>query len=109
MSVIEKALKKAGLKVQADTLPKEQRGVKPFQRFMAALRVVEAEAQDLLTEAQNQLNEQLRVNLQQQQRIHSLEAELLRYRLKEGLGEIEALTTHDRTKLLELSRANGGG
>ena len=51
MSVIEKSLKKAGLKMVADTLPKEQRTVKVFQRLIAAMRAAEAEVQDRLSDS----------------------------------------------------------
>jgi hypothetical protein len=109
MSVIEKGLKKAGLKLQADALPKEQRTVKVFQRLIAAMRAAEAEVLDQLSASQRQHNETLQQNLDLHARVRVLEAEILRHRLKDGLGEIEALTTNDRTKLLSHLDTNGAG
>lgn len=110
MSVIERGLKRAGLTLRGDALPPEQRTVKTFQLLMAELRVAADEQQDRLNDAERQLNEALRQNLILQERLHALEDELRRYRLKEGLGAIDALTLSDRAKLLELSfnTQNGG-
>jgi hypothetical protein len=113
MSVLEKGLKKAGLKLDgSNALPKEQRTVKAFQRMIAAVRAAEAEVQDQLSEAQALLNEQLKKNLAMQEENERLRIELLKVRLKEGLGQVEALTVHDRARLLALSesgRSTSGG
>lgn len=106
MSVIAKGLKKAGMKMEGDVLPKDQRTVKGFKRLIAAMRAVEAEVLEEKSQAERQLNESLQKNLELQQENESLRAKLLQHRLKEGLGQIEALTVSDRTKLLELSNGS---
>ena len=108
MSIVEKSLKKAGLKIQADALPKEQRTVKCFQRLIAAMRATEAEVQDRLSDSERELNEALQKNLTLHERLRQLEAENLRLRLKERMEQIPALTVADRSNLLELSGTHNG-
>jgi hypothetical protein len=103
MSVIAKGLKKAGMKMEGDVLPPEQRTVKAFKRLISAMRAVEAEVLDEKSQAERQLNESLHKNLELHEENERLRVQLLQYRLKEGLGQIDALTTNDRTKLLEMS------
>lgn len=105
--IIEKGLKKAGLRLEADALPKNQRTVKSFQRLIAAMRAAEAEVQDRLSDSERQLNEALQKNIELQERVHILESEVLKHRLKEGLEQIPALTVADRTRLLGYSAPNG--
>ncbi len=105
MSVIEKALAKEGMAMVADTLPKGQRGVKSFQRLIAAMRACEAEVLDRLSKAEEEQNKALRQNLELHERLRRLEAENLQHRLKNKLGEIDSLTVGDRTRLLEVSHA----
>lgn len=103
MSIIEAALKKEKLKLQADALPPEQRTVRVFQRLIAAMRACEAEVQDRLGSAERELNQTLQTNLDLQERVHRLEAELMKHRLKEQLDGISTLSVMDRTRLLSVS------
>lgn len=105
MSVIAKGLKKAGMKMEGDVLPPEQRTVKAFKRLISAMRAVESEVLDEKSQAERQLNESLQKNLDLREENEQLRVQLLQYRLKDGLSQIEALTTSDKTKLLELSKA----
>jgi hypothetical protein len=105
MSVIEKSLAKVGLSMEADKLPKGSRTVKVFQRLIAAMRAAEAEVQEALSSAHHQLNEALRKILDLQAENHKLRAELQRLKVKEQLDAMEALTTADRTLLLECAQA----
>jgi chromosome segregation ATPase len=98
--IVEKSLRRAGLTLEADSLPKKDRKVKSFQRLIAAMRATEAEVLDRLGESEQALNKALRENLELQDRLHILERELQKVRLKEHLDSIEALTVADRTKLL---------
>jgi arginine utilization protein RocB len=107
MSVLQKALTEVGMSLEGDKLPKDQRTQKCFQRVIAAIRAAEAEVMDRLSQAERELNEALRVDMQLQERVRVLEAENLQHRLKARLGEIESLTTADRTQLLALSAPNG--
>lgn len=107
MSILEAALKKEKLKLQADTLPKEQRTVKTFQRLIAAMRACEAEVQERLSASERALNESLQNNIELQGRVHHLEGELMKCRLKEQLDGISELSVSDRTKLLSVSESNG--
>ena len=100
MSVIQEALKTTGLTMQADKLPKEHRTVKEFQRLIAAVRAAEAAAQDQQSKAERELNESLRENLNLRRENEQLKAQLVAYRVKEGMDGISALTTADKTKLL---------
>jgi hypothetical protein len=110
MSIVEKAATKAGVELQADALPPKQRQVKTFQRLIAAMRACEAEVQDRLGDAERQLNEALLKNLELQERVHKLEGELLKVRMKTRLDCIESLSIADKAKLLEFSGvANGDG
>lgn len=110
MSILQKSLAKEHIELLGDALPKSQRTVKVFRGLMAAIRAAEAELMDHLSRAERELNESLRHNLELQERVRVLEGENLRHRLKQNLDEISALTTGDKTKLLELSRPvqNGG-
>jgi len=105
MSVLSKALKTAGLTLEADTLPKKQRTVKTFQRLIAAVRAAEAEALDALSASERQLNECLREKQDLQDENHALKTELMKLKLAERLESIQALTTADKTKLLEVAAA----
>ena len=111
MSIIEKSLARAGLTLQADTLPKADRTVKTFQRLIAAIRATEAEVQDRLSTGALRLNESLQINLQLQERCHKLEDIVRRQRIAEKLSGMESLTTANRKLLLEVERepvaANG--
>ena len=112
MSLVEKSVARAGMgPLVADTLPAKPRGVKSLQRLIAALRATEAEVQDRLSASERDLNNALRQNLALAERVRLLEAENLQHRLKSRLGEIEALSSSDRTRLLEVSRSgqDGGG
>jgi hypothetical protein len=104
VSVIQKGLKKAGMKMEGDALPKEQRTVKAFRRLIAAMRAVEAEVLDEKSQAERQLNEALQDNLHLRARNEQLRALLVQHQLTEGMGQIEALTAGDKNKLLELSK-----
>jgi hypothetical protein len=103
VSVIAKGLQDAGLSMTADTLPPDQRTVKTFRNLISAMRAAEAEVLGRLDDSRAQLNEALRKNLELHERVRVLEAELLKYRLKEGLDHVASLTTGDRAKLLELA------
>lgn len=103
--MLEKALDKAGLSLEGDKLPKGSRTQKDFQRLIAAVRAAESGVLDRLSESERELNEQLRANLELQERNHKLETELKKYKVNERLQAIESLTTSDRTKLLELAAA----
>lgn len=103
MSVIEKALERAELTMEADRLPKKDRTVKTFQRLIAAIRATEAEVQDRLGNAESQLNDSLRVNLELQERCHRLEDMVRRYKVADSLNAIESLTSSDRQLLLDVS------
>src|SRR5262245_19893964 len=103
MSVIQKALKTAGMEMGADTLPKKQRGVRAFQRLIAAVRAAEGEMQDQLSQAEVDLNKALHENLVLHERLRVLEAENLQHRLRSRLGEIDSLTSADRNRLLEVT------
>ncbi len=103
MSLIEKSLEKAGLTMEADRLPKKDRTVKVFQRLIAAMRATEAGVMDRLSSSEKELNDSLRANLEIQERCHQLDSELKRYKIDERLGEIESLTSADKTKLLEVA------
>ncbi len=103
MSVIQKGLKKAGMKMEGDVLPPEQRTVKAFKRLIAAMRSVEAEVLDEKSQAEHQLNEQLQNNLLLQKENERLRTILLQHRLKDELGKFESLTVNDRSKVLELA------
>ncbi len=105
MSIVEKACVKAGVALTADTLPKEQRTVKVFQRLIAAMRAAEAAVQDQLGEAERRWNESLEERIALQDRIHKLENELLRHRIKDHVNQLDSLTVGDKTKLLEISAA----
>lgn len=101
MGIIDAALKKEKLKLQADTLPKEQRTVKVFQRLIAAMRATEAEVEERLSNAQRDLNVALQGNLELHERVRQLENQLLHQRLKERVTGIDAITAKDRLDLLE--------
>lgn len=109
MSVVEKGARRAGIELDHDTLPRGQRTVKAFQRLIAAMRSAESEVQDQLAASERQANEALQKCLAQQEHIRRLEGELLQLRLKHHVEGLEALTVHDRTKLLELSCVPGNG
>jgi hypothetical protein len=104
VSIVEKSVRKAGLRLEHDTLPPEQRKVKCFQRLIAAMRACEAEIQDELEEAQRKLNESLENTLHLQDRLHKAEGELIQLRLKDHIDGIAALTVSDKTKLLEFAK-----
>ncbi len=106
MSVLEKGLKKAGLKLEADTLPKEQRTVKVFQRLIAAVRAAEAELNDRLSESEHQLNDSLRASLDLQEENTRIKFELMQLKLKDRMTGMDTLTVADRARMLEC--ANGG-
>lgn len=101
MSVLQKALQKAGITMVADSLPKEQRTVKDFRRLIQAVRAAESSVQDQLSRSERDLNEALQKNLEQQERIRELEAKLLQYSLTRKMGEIMNLTVADKTMLIE--------
>ncbi len=101
MSVIEKALEKSGLTMEADRLPPKQRTVKAFQRLIAAMRAAESEVYDRLSDSERQLNESLRQNLALQQHVRELEGKLLRHELADRFDQIGSLTVADKTRLLE--------
>lgn len=66
-------------------------------------RAGEAEVEQELSAAQRNLNDALRANLALQERTHKLEAERRRYKVAEVTGTMDALTTSDRMKLLEVA------
>jgi hypothetical protein len=101
--IVEKSLTKAGLTMEGDKLPQKDRTVKTFQRLIAAVRATEGEVMERLSNAERELNDSLRANLTLQERCHKLEAELRHYKVAEVTGTMEALTTADRTKLLEVA------
>lgn len=103
--IIEKALKNAGLTMEGDTLPKKDRKVKTFQRLIAAVRAAEAAVLDDDSASKRALNESLQQTLLLQERVHTLESELRKYKFSERLQEIGSLTTADRTKLLDVAAA----
>ena len=104
MSVIAEGLKRAGLTMQADALPKSDRTVKTFQRLIASIRATEAEVQDRLSAAESHLNQSLQTNLELQERCHKLEDIVRRQRIAEKLSSIESLSLADRRLLLEVDQ-----
>jgi hypothetical protein len=108
MSILEKALKRAGLKIQADALVKEQRTVRCFQKFIREIRAGESEILDIFSETQRDLTDALTKNLELHERVRFLEAELIQSRLKNGLEQVASLTQIDRANLLELSTISNG-
>lgn len=106
--IIEKALKKAGMKLEGDVFPKDQRTQKHFKRAIAALRACEAEELAEHMKADRELNEAQKENLRLHERLRVIEAELLQLRLKDRLEQIPALTVNDRTRLLECSGIGNG-
>jgi hypothetical protein len=105
MSVIQEAMKREGLKLVGDALPKKDRKVKVFQRVIAAIRAAEHEMQQELNRAQERLNSVLLESQAKDQKISRLEKEVLRHRVAEWTESVPAITTQDKTKLLELSQA----
>jgi hypothetical protein len=109
MSLIEKAVARAGMELLGDKFPQRQRGVKWMQRFLTELRKGASEMIDHLLEIEKDRNDaQRRISLLQE-RIRVLENENREHRVKAWASGIEALTTADRTKLIEttaLSQAN---
>lgn len=110
--ILEKALDRANLSIEQDKLPKKDRTVKAVSRLIAAFRAVEAEwlAQEMererkMNDLQAKANEQLQANLALQERLHLLENELKRYKLKEQLGQIESIPEVQKRKLLGLDEA----
>lgn len=109
MSVVQKGMTKAGIELQGDMPPAQQRSGKWWQRAIAALRAAEAAEADVRSKAERQLNESLQENLRLQEENHALKNELLRLKLKSELEGIEALTVGDRSRLLGLSHSGNGG
>ncbi len=103
MSIVQTAFDEVGVKVVADALPKEQRTVKVFQRLIAAMRAAEAAVQDQLNEMMDGMRKSQEQRFELQERVHKLEGELLRNRIKDHVNGPDALTVGDRTKLLEIS------
>ena len=101
--IIEKSLKKCGLQLEADSLPKKDRKVKTFQRLIAAMRATEAEVIDKLSEAEHDLNAALRDNGVLREEVFALKTELRKFRVQEHLSQIESLSSTDRQRLLEAS------
>jgi hypothetical protein len=58
---------------------------------------------DRLAQSERELNEALQQNLTLQEQVHRLEGQLLAFRLKEKLDEIDSLASVDRTKLLQVA------
>jgi len=91
MSILEKSLRKTGLKLEADALPKEQRKVKVFQRLIAAVRAAEAEMIDRQFEIERELNEALEESRQLEHENTQLKFRLAQLQLKETMSEIDTL------------------
>jgi hypothetical protein len=105
MSILEKSLKKTGLKLEADALPKEHRKVKVFQRLIAAVRAAEAEMIDRHLELEHQLNEALRQTAEARAEAVEAKSELIQYKLKERMSGMDGLTIADKAKMLECAVA----
>ncbi len=101
MSILERSLKKTGLKLEADTLPKEQRKVKVFQRLIAAVRAAEAEMIDRHLELEHQLNEAFRANAELREETTKIKFELMQFKLKDRMSDIGSLTVADKARMLE--------
>ncbi len=76
MSVLEKGLKKAGLKL-------------------------EAELNDRLSESEHQLNDSLRASLDLQEENTKIKVELMQLKLKDRMTGMDTLTVADRARMLE--------
>jgi hypothetical protein len=103
MGIVETACKREKMKITADTLPREHRGVRAFQRLIAAVRAAEAEMQEHLSKSERSLNEALQKTLEMAERIQELEGQLLQYRLRDKLDQVPSLTVADKQRLLEMS------
>jgi len=106
--ILEKALKKAGLRLIGDKLPKDQRTQRVFMILIACCREEIAEEMDKALKYERQLHDSQRINLELHERIRVLEAENTKFRLKEKLEQFSTLTIEDRRKLLEDSGKQNG-
>lgn len=104
-SVLDRALKETGLKLEGDKLPKGRRQQRVFQQLISHLRAAESEVRDTLSSSERELNEALQQNIELQERVRILENENMRFRLAQKFSEIESLTVSDKTKLLEVAAA----
>jgi hypothetical protein len=118
VSVLNKALKKEGIRLQGDALPKELRTVKAFQRLIAAMRACEQEVVDHISDLQTKYNESLKVNVDLQgtvhdlqDEVHQLKGECAKFRLADWSAGLQSLTSTDRQRMLEVAfpAANGDG
>jgi len=101
---IDKYFERRGVELSDDnSLPKGQRTQKNVKRVIAAVRAAEAEFNDELQAANERCRAAQDKVIALQDRLRTVENELKRYKVEQRLGEIEALTTADRTMLLEVA------
>ena len=99
---LDKALVETGLQLNGDALSKEHRNVRTFKRLIAAIRAAEAAVHDDLSKSQGDLNDALRINLEQNEQIRILSAELSQLKLKTCVEGMD-ITSVNKQALLELS------
>src|SRR5262245_28682073 len=110
MSIVEKAFANAQLTLgENNALPPGQRTVKVFQQVIKALRAAEADVLDreaansvAWNNAERERNTALQTMMKLQDKVKQLENELRAFRAKEWAATVDALSTGDRTRLLEV-------
>jgi hypothetical protein len=102
VSIIQKALDRAGLTLIGDVFPKGMRTQKHQKLFMSCLRASEAELIDMAMTARREGNEALKLAFEKNEEAEIYRAARAYDRLRRGLEAIDALTVGDRNKLLEL-------
>jgi len=105
MSIIQDALKREKLTLEADALPPDQRTVRVFRRLIAAIRAAEAEVHSRLGTAEAKLNEALEREIGKDARIHFLEALLMKQQVQAEMDTMEKLSTVDKARILAATEA----
>lgn len=99
---IEQHLNDRDIEITEDgTQPIGQRTQRHFKRVIAAVRAAEADYMDQLNESNERCREAQSHVIELQEKVRLLENELRRYKLTQKLSEIPALSTTDRSRLIE--------
>lgn len=101
---IDSHFKDRGIQLTEDnSLPPGHRTQKNVKRLIAAVRACEGEFNDELRAANERCREAQDKVIALQDRLRTVENELKRFKVQERLNDMEALTTDDKTALLECS------